>query len=282
MKIGFNMFLWTGHVTKEHAPLFQQLKDKGYDGVQVPILEGDEKHFSEIGKMLDDIGLEATALTILGTPEQHLVSPNAEYRRNGVDHLKWGIDCNVALGSKMLCGPIYQTLGYFTGNAPTDDERKWAVEGFRELGDYAASADIRLVIETVNRFESYLVNTMADLCSLLELIGHPAVTGMYDSFHANLEEQDPFAAIASSEKWISYVHISENDRGTPGRGHIDWNRTFRTLKEINYDGWLTIEAFGRALPQLAAATRVWRDFFPSTEQVWQEGYELIRDGWEKN
>lgn len=280
MKIGFNMFLWTGHVTKEHAPLFMKLKEAGYDGVQVPVLEGDEKHFAEIGKLLTDIGLESQSLTILGTPEQHLVSENSSYRKNGVDHLKWAVDCNVAMGSKMLCGPMYQTLGHFTGNGPTEDELKWAADAFRELGDYAGAADVQVVIETVNRFESYLVNTMADLCSLIESIDHPAVTGMYDTFHANIEEKDMFECIRSSASHIGYVHISENDRGTPGRGHIEFNKVFSTLKSIDYDGWLTIEAFGRALPQLAAATRVWRDFFPSTDQVWQEGIEMIRTGWE--
>jgi len=280
MKIGFNMFLWTGHVTKEHAPLFIQLKEAGYDGVQVPVLEGDEKHFAEIGKLLSDIGLESTTLTILGEPEMHLVSPDASYRKNGIDHLKWSVDCNVALGSKLLCGPMYQTLGYFTGKGPTEDELKWAAEGFRELGDYAASADVQVIVETVNRFESYLVNTMEDLGSLLKSIDHPSVTGMYDTFHANIEEKDMFECIRSFASWISYVHISENDRGTPGRGHIDWATVFRELKSAGYDGWLTIEAFSRALPQLAAATRVWRDLSPSLDEIWKEGFTLIRQGWD--
>jgi D-psicose/D-tagatose/L-ribulose 3-epimerase len=104
---------------------------------------------------------------------------------------------------------------------------------------------------------------------------------MYDTFHCNIEEKDPIGAIAKHVKAIDHVHISENDRGTPGRGHIDFAATFKALKAAKYDGWLTIEAFGRGLVELAAATKVWRDFFPDPKQVYQEGFTVIRDGWAK-
>jgi D-psicose/D-tagatose/L-ribulose 3-epimerase len=138
-------------------------------------------------------------------------------------------------------------------------------------------------IETVSfqlSFECYFVNTMADLCAYLRRVDHPAITGMYDTFHANLEEKHVTDCIGPAAQWISHVHISENDRGTPGKGHIDWTTVFRELKSTGYDGWLTIESFSRALPQLAAATRIWRDLSPSLDEVWQEGFTLIRKGWD--
>jgi D-psicose/D-tagatose/L-ribulose 3-epimerase len=82
------------------------------------------------------------------------------------------------------------------------------------------------------------------------------------------------------QRHLSHVHISENERGTPGRGHIDFPAALRALKSSGYDGWLTIEAFGRALPPLAAARRVWRDFFPTPTQVYREGYKVIRSCWD--
>ena len=80
---------------------------------------------------------------------------------------------------------------------------------------------------------------------------------------------------------LSHVHISENDRGTPGRGHAKIRETIRALKAIGYDGWLTIEAFGRGVPELAAATRVWRDFFADPAEVYTEGFALIRRCWDE-
>jgi D-psicose/D-tagatose/L-ribulose 3-epimerase len=146
-------------------------------------------------------------------------------------------------------------------------------------GEIAHTRGVTIALEAVNRFECYFLNTMTDLAAYLDAVGHPNVSGMYDTFHANIEEKDPIMAIADVRHHLSHVHISENDRGTPGRGHIDFPATFRALKGSGYDGWLTIEAFGRALPPLAAATRVWRDFFPSPTEVYREGYRVIHNGW---
>ena len=280
MKIGFNMFLWTGHVTEEHQPIMAALKQQGYDGVQIPILEGDPAHYSGLKKMLDDMGLETTALTIIPEIEMHPISEDPDCRQKGLDYLKWALDCTAALGANQLCGPLHQTLGHFTGCGPTENEVNHATQFHRRVGDYAQSSGITIALEAINRFECYFVNTMADLCAHLERVDHPAISGMYDTFHANLEEKHVTDCIGPAAQWISHVHISENDRGTPGKGHIDWTAVFRELKSIGYDGWFTIESFSRALPQLAAATRIWRDLSPSLDEVWKEGFTLIRNGWD--
>ena len=112
------------------------------------------------------------------------------------------------------------------------------------------------------------------------MVDHPNIKAMYDTFHANIEETDPVAAYTRNAKRLVYVHISENDRGVPGRGHVPWKETFAAMKKSGYDGWLTIEAFGRGLPELAAATRVWRDFAESPEAVYRDGYKFIRKSWD--
>jgi D-psicose/D-tagatose/L-ribulose 3-epimerase len=103
---------------------------------------------------------------------------------------------------------------------------------------------------------------------------------MYDTFHANIEEKNAAAVIAAIAGNFIHVHISENDRGTPGTGHVAWDETFRALHQAGYDGWLVIEAFGRALPDLAAATKVWRDLFPSAEEVYTQGLRFMKDKWD--
>ena len=95
----------------------------------------------------------------------------------------------------------------------------------------------------------------------------------------NIEEENLPKAFSENAAEIAHVHVSNNDRGVPGRGHIDFRTIFRAIKLSGYDGWLTIEAFGRALPELVEPTRVWRDFFPSTNEVYSDGFKLIRDGW---
>jgi D-psicose/D-tagatose/L-ribulose 3-epimerase len=120
---------------------------------------------------------------------------------------------------------------------------------------------------------------MAQLADYLDEVDHPAVKGMYDTFHANIEEKKPVLAIRDIRRHMIHVHISENDRGTPGKGHVPWAETYAALKAAKYDGWMTIEAFGRALPALAAATRVWRDYAPSPEEVYKLGLRNMKLGW---
>ncbi|QIG51085.1 sugar phosphate isomerase/epimerase [Nordella sp. HKS 07] len=279
MKIGFNLLLWTGHVGDEHRSLLRDIKKAGYDGVEVPVFQGDPVYYARLGQMLDEIGLERTVVTIMPSLDKDPLSGDAQIRKAAFDHAKWFIDCSAALGAPTIGGPIHSVHGHFTGKGPTADERKRALAFHRKAGDYAAKKNIRLAVEALNRFECYFLTTMQGLADYLDEVDHPAVSGMYDTFHANIEEADPIKAIRTIRRHMSHVHISENDRGTPGKGHIDWTSTYKALKAAKYDGWLTIEAFGRSLPALAAATRVWRDFFPNPESVYRDGIRNIRKGW---
>ena len=280
MKIGFCMLLWTTHVDDSHRALIEDIKATGYDGVEVPIFEGEPEHYVRLAAMLDEIGLERTAISVIPSPEVDPLSPDASVRRASIEYLRHTTECTAALGATALAGPLHQVLGQFSGSATTEDEFERAREVHRAAGDYAQAQGVTLVLEAVNRFESYFANTMDDLAAYLDTLDHPAVTGMYDTFHANIEEQDPVAAYTRNQRHLKYIHISENDRGVPGRGHVPWAETFAAIKSSGYDGWLTIEAFGRGLPALAAATRVWRDFAESPEAVYREGYRCIRDGWD--
>lgn len=279
MKIGFNLLLWTGHVGDEHRPLLRAIKKAGYDGVEVPLFQGDPDHYARLGGMLDEIGLERTAVSIMPSLDKSPLSSDAQARKAALDHAKWFIDCCAALGAPMIGGPIHSVHGHFTGNGPTMVERKRGIAFHRKAGDYAARKNVKLALEALNRFECYFLTTMQGLADYLDEVDHPAVGGMYDTFHANIEEADPIKAIRTIRRHMFHVHISENDRGIPGKGHIDWASTYKALKAGKYDGWLTIEAFGRSLPALAAATRVWRDFFPSPESVYRDGIKHIRKGW---
>ncbi|MCU0906918.1 MAG: sugar phosphate isomerase/epimerase [Rhodobacteraceae bacterium] len=278
MKLGFNLLLWTPHVTDEHAPILHALKDAGYDGVEVPMFEGDADHYARLGALLDRIGLERSVVSVLGAGCNPL-SADADERAAALDRARWCIDNCAALGAPILGGPMHSELGAFSGEPATPDEHARAVAFHRAVGDHAAGRGITLALEALNRFECYFLNTMAQLADHVAAVDHPNIKAMYDTFHANIEEKDPVAAIATIRPHMVHVHISENDRGTPGRGHVPWDDTYRALRAAGYDGWLTIEAFGRAMPALAAATRVWRDFAPGPEQVYLEGLRNMRDGW---
>jgi D-psicose/D-tagatose/L-ribulose 3-epimerase len=278
MKYGMNMLLWTTHVTAELFPTMAKIKKTGFDGVEIPLFEGDINHYKSIRKELDNQGLRSTAVTCVG-PDHNPVSPDAKVRAAALDRLKWAIDCTATLGGEVLAGPYHSAIGVFSGTGPTADEKKWAADVLRQTADYAQKAKVLLTIEYLNRFECYFLTTAADAKALVQSVNHPSFKSMYDTFHANIEEKNITQAITSFAGTFAHVHISENDRGTPGTGHVHWDETFKALRQVKYDGWLTIESFGRALPDLAAATKVWRDLFPSADEVYTQGLRFVKEKW---
>ena len=276
MQVGFNLLLWTTHIQAEHFRIIETLKKTGYDGIEIPLFEGEPSHFAKIGQVLKDQGLGATAVTVMPDLEHNAIASDAAARQGALDHLKWAVDCCAAAGASLLGGPIHQTLGHFSGAPRTDEEWAHGVACLQAAADYAASAGVGLSIEALNRFECYFLNLQSDAAAFARAVDRPNVGILYDTFHANIEEKDPVGAIGETIATINHVHISANDRGTPGKDHIPWAATFDALKAHNYTGWVTIEAFGRALPDLAAATRVWRDFFPDKSEVYEFGHQFIR------
>jgi D-psicose/D-tagatose/L-ribulose 3-epimerase len=251
MKIGFNLLLWTGHVTDEHAHLLGPIKAAGYDGVEIPIFGGDPEHFAALRRRLADEGLEATAVGLIPDAAHSPISPDADARAAAVAHLKWHVDCCEALGSDLFCGPFHQPLGVFSGAGPTAEEMARLVEAHRAMADYAAGPGITLAIEPLNRFECYVLNTAEQSAAHVAAVDRPNFGYLYDTFHANIEEKDPVGVIAETIGAIAHVHISENDRGAPGSGNTPIVETIQALRAAGYDRWLTVESFGLALPDLA-------------------------------
>ena len=276
MTIGFNLLLWTGQLQEDQFSLLSSLKAAGYDGVELPVFAADTEHYKKVGAALRDQGLRSTAVTVIPDEAHSPCSPEAAHRAAAVDYLKGIVDSCHAAGSEILMGPYHQPLGVFSGHGVTEDEWKRAAEVHRKVADYAQEAGVKLVIEWLNRFECYFITTMQQGADYAALVDHPNFTTMFDTFHANIEEKNPAESLRKHIKSVGHVHISENDRGTPGTGHAQIKESIAVLKEEGYTGWLTIEAFGRALPELAAATRVWRDLFPAPEEVYTKGIAYIK------
>ncbi len=275
MKIGMNMLLWTNHVTEQHYPIIDTLKTVGYDGIELYMGDGNISHYANLGRHLKSLNLGVTTVTGLA-PEENISSADASIQQAGLNRLKWAIDNAEALGAEIICGPLHSSFAYFTRQPPTPDERKRSAEVLRKASEYAAQAKVTLCPEALNRFECYLYNTMADLKTLVETVDHPNLKAMYDTHHSNIEEKNQAEAIRKIAPVLKHFHISENDRGTPGSGQVQWNDVFTALTEIEYNGWLTIEAFSTVIPEFANAINVWRDYSPSKE-IYTKGYEFIKN-----
>jgi len=279
MKYGLNLLLWTSGVSEKDFPLLAEIKNWGYDGVELPLFDFDVNHSKKIGEELKNNGLESTAVTVC-PGDQNPISADPAIRKAGLNRLKQAIDCCAAAGTTHLVGPLHSALGEFSGAGRTQEEWNRAKDILSEAGDHARANNVTLVVEYLNRFECYFLNCAADAAQFCREVGHSHVKTMYDTFHANIEEKSITQALKAAADQIVHVHISENDRSTPGEGGVNWDETFTALKDIKYDGWLMIEAFGLALPELAAATRIWRRMFPSEEYLAKNGLKFMKSRWE--
>lgn len=275
MKFGMNLLLWTGDVQDTHLPVIESLKKMGYDGVEIPLFNLDVAKCAALGKQLDNLGLRRTAVTIRGN-DDNPISPDAKARAAGVANNKKTLDCCQALGAETLVGPYHSAIGLFSGAGPTADEWKWGVDSMRQTAEYAQRTNVMLGVEYLNRFETYLLTSAADTVRFVKEVNHPSCKMMYDTFHANIEEKNLAETIRHCAPYLCHVHISENDRSTPGQGHVDFKTTFDTLREVGYDGWLMVEAFGLALPEIAAATKIWRKMFSSEEKLASDSLAFMK------
>jgi len=274
MKFGMNLLLWTGELNEGLLPVLDSLKKMGYDGVELPLFNT-SLDYAAWGRRLDSMGLERTAVTVRGEADNP-ISPDPAVRALGIENTKRAIDCCQAAGATTLVGPYHSALGFFTGKGPTADEWKWGVDSMRPVAEYAGQAGVMLGLEALNRFECYLLNTHADSTRFVREVNHPNCRAMYDTFHAHIEEKSIPQAIRACADVLCHVHISENDRSTPGSGNMRWAENFDTLRAVGYDGWMMIEAFSSALPELVAATKIWRRMYDSEEQLARDGLAFMK------
>ncbi len=275
MKFGVNTFIWTANFSRSNLGLLPLVKQHGFDGVEVSLFRPAEFEAAAIRRGLEENGLECTVCSVL-IEGLSVISGEAAVRARTLGHLKDAVKAAAEAGAHLIAGPLYSPVGYLPGRRRTPDEWKWAVECYQALGPTLAAHQVTLAIEPLNRFETYFLNTAADVTALCGQVNHPNVGVLLDTFHANIEEKDIAAAYRTTGAHLKHVHACENDRGTPGSGHVEWPAVFAALREIGYDGWLTIESFGFALGEISAAASIWRDLARTPEEIAFEGVKFLR------
>lgn len=275
MKIAANALIWTAEFSERDFDLLPHLREKGFDGFEIPIFDPANIRARMIREALRSNDLECTICAIL--PQGlNPISDDAGVRTKTKQHLVDCIAVAAELGSKLVGGPVYAPIGYLPGRRRSNDEWQRATDLFSALGEALSTHDVTLALEPLNRFETFFLNTAADAVSLCQEIDHPRIGVLLDTFHTNIEEKDVAAAFRSTGQFLKHVHACENDRGIPGTGHVDFPGIACYLQEINYSGWITIESFGYTHKELAAAAAIWRDLAPNPESIAFEGLKYIR------
>ena len=262
------------------APVLEvlpEIRGRGFDGVELPLIDLTYIKPATIRQRLVEADLKCNFCGVLPRPLS-LIDASPEIRAQAVEHLTRAIAFAAEAGGEILAGPLYSPVGFFTGVRRTADEWSRGVECWQRLGEVAKRYQVTIGIEPLNRFETYFLNTAADAERFCSEVAQPAVGILFDTFHANIEEKEIAPAILTAAPHLVHFHACENDRGTPGSGHVDWPGVFAALRQIGYDGWVTIESFGFALGEISAAASIWRDLAPAPADIAFSGVKFLRSG----
>ena len=280
-KYGVHTFIWTEYFTEKDLPLIEKAKSLGFEVVDIGILNpAAMENFPTKGvkEKAKEAGIEVVILSPMSR-DANLIDPDPAVRKNAVEFLKKLVDVSVEVGSKIVAGEICEAVGYLSGEPRTADEWSWSVEGMREVGLYAKDiSDVDLAVEVVNRFETHFLNTAADAVQYCKDVGTGNIKVHLDSYHMIREETNFKEAVeVCGKEFLGYVHVCENNRGIPGTGLVPWEEFFRALKDIDYQGALTIEAFDPNFKELNKATATWRYYTDTGEELALQGLRNLKE-----
>ena len=268
-KYGINLLLWTSCFTKKHLYLIKKVKELGCDVVEIPIFNPEDFPSELVKNELIKYGLEACVCYGCEI-DSDIASLDDRIRKRGIERFKKAIDHTKILGATKIGGVVYKAGGIFTGSAPTPTEWSNSVNSMREIAEYANQFNISICVEQINRYETYFINTTKDALKYCKDIGEPNMEILLDTHHLILEELNLYDAIVMAGNKLGHFHTSENNRGIPGTGQVDWLNVYKALKEINYSGWLIIESF------YVGFGNIWKAVAPSPEQLIIQGLKNLK------
>ncbi len=278
MKFGANTLIWSAEYDSSVEEVLPAIKEAGFDGIEFPVFRPATVSAARVRKALAANDLECNTVGAFFDGFS-IISADPQLRKNSIQHLKEMIYVSSECGAKTLCGPLYCPVGYLPGRRRNSDEWSWAIEAYQQIGDALAEHAMTLAIEPLNRFETFFLNTAEDATQLCNEVGHPKVGILYDTFHANIEEKDIAAGLLLLGKHLKLVHACENDRGTPGSGHVEWESVFAAMRQLEYNGWVTIESFGFTAGDLSAAASIWRDLAVTPSAIAYDGVRFLKQAY---
>jgi D-psicose/D-tagatose/L-ribulose 3-epimerase len=274
---GVSTWLWTSPFNRETIALFPKIKSYGYDAVEIPVEDPSLIDLDLVKKALADEELNAIICGAFG-PSRDLTHDDPVFHQTCFSYLDSCLEIASELGASFVAGPMYSAVGKARLVAPEQRKVEWdrAVINLRKVCRRAGEFGLDLAIETLNRFETDLINTSEDLMRLIDDINEPQAKAVLDGFHLNIEEPDLESAIRRVGDKLIHVQVSENYRGTPGTGQTNWAAWKRGLEAINYRGTISIESFTPQVKELAGAVCIWKPLVPSQDGFAKDGLEFLK------
>ena len=274
---GVSTWLWTSPFNRETIALFPKIKSYGYDAVEIPVEDPALIDLDLVKKALADQGLNPIICGAFG-PSRDLTHDDPAFHQTCFTYLDSCLEIASELGAGFVAGPMYSAVGKARLVSPEQRKVEWdrAVSNLRKVCRRAGEFGLDLAIETLNRFETDLINTSEDLMRLIVDINEPQAKAVLDGFHLNIEEPDLESAIRRVGDKLIHVQVSENYRGTPGTGQTNWAAWKRGLEAIDYRGTISIESFTPQVKELAGAVCIWKPLVPSQDGFAKDGLEFLK------
>jgi D-psicose/D-tagatose/L-ribulose 3-epimerase len=276
--IGITTWVWTAPLSNEEFPsIARHIAELGFDLVEVPVERMTDLDYTAAAGVIRECGLTASVCAVM-SPDRDLIHPDETARSNGMAYVRHCIDAAHTLGARNVIGPLYSAVGRLW--QPTADERARDVDLLvRQLGslaDYAGQRGVVLCIEPLNRFETSLINLAEQAIEIVDRVDRPSCGLLLDTFHMNIEERSLGDAIRAGGRRLRHLHACENDRGTPGAGHVPWQEVADACRAIGYAGPVVIETFTDRVKTMARAVAIWRPLAPSPDVLAREGLRHLR------
>lgn len=276
--IAANTWIWQSPLTDvDLDPLLAKIAGMGFDAVELPLETTHDFDVAHAARALARTGLCAVAVGVM-PDDRNLVATDPQTVQRTQDYLVEGLEIAAALGSTSFCGPFYASVGRAWALSEVDRDRAYEelCENLAPVVERAISLGVTIGIETLNRYETSILNTVDQaLTALHPLLGQGLGLSL-DTYHLQIEERSTAAAIERAGRHVVHVQVCGNDRGAPGGDQTDWPAIFAALAVIGYDGVLGIESFTAYNASIAKAASIWRPLAPTQDDLARDGLAFLR------
>ncbi|MDX9863111.1 MAG: sugar phosphate isomerase/epimerase family protein, partial [Rhodospirillales bacterium] len=282
-RLGCHALVWAGGWTTEQARrAVVGVAGSGFDFIEIPLRRPDAIDVPATLRLLESHDLKAAGGLALGF-DTNIADDDSETVRRGEALLNDAVAVARDLGAFQISGVLHSALGKYESPVSVAGRAR-AVEVLARVADRARHAGLVLALEAVNRYENALVNTAQQALELVSAIGADNVGVHLDTFHMNIEEDNPAAAIRACGPRLFHLHIGESHRGYLGTGSVDFDAIFGALAAIRYDGPIALESFSSAVvdPNLSNRLAVWRDLWTDSADLAGRARRFIAAGIERS
>ena len=240
-------------VQEQHLPgdtvldKWRHARDWGFDGIELRG-RGDGAFKARLPELAAAAEAGVPMPTVCVEMSHFIGAFDPELRADAVDQLCQQLDVVAAIGGRGAMTPA--SYGTFSNRLPVfapprdpGQDRAVVVESLRTIGEHAAGLGVEVYLEPLNRYEDHLVNTVATAAEVVDAVGLASVRIVPDTYHMNIEETDPAAALlAAGIDRIGHLQASDSNRLEPGAGHVDWSLFGATVRALGYAGPIAIES----------------------------------------